>query len=121
MVQRLMYVSALRRTPARTVSQSSGRVFGRESSRSAGRVLPVNSSCTDRLACLRHTESSYIMLGCHATSLGRVTYSGNSKEHDNQLFLGKNGMSYERIREAHQPSPSLLEKASIGGYRRTVD
>jgi hypothetical protein len=37
------------------------------------------------------------------------------------LFLGKNGMSYERIREAHQPSAPLLKEASIGGYRRTVD
>lgn len=58
MLQRVMYVSALRRTPDRTVSNNSGSVFGSESSRSAGRGLPVNSSWTERLACLRQTASS---------------------------------------------------------------
>ena len=59
MLQRFIYVSALRRTPARTVSNKSGNVFGSESSRSGGSGLPVNSSWTERLACFRQTASSY--------------------------------------------------------------
>lgn len=57
-VHMLMCISALRRTPERTVSKSSGRVGGRESSRVGGKARPMNSSCTLMVACLRQTESS---------------------------------------------------------------
>jgi hypothetical protein len=59
MLHRLMYTSADRRTPERTVSKSSGSVLGSESSRSGGSGLPVNSSWTEIVACFLQTASSY--------------------------------------------------------------
>lgn len=99
MLHSVMYVSELRRTPERTVSNRSGRVFGSESSSSAGSVLPVNSSWTERLACLRQTASSYEGLVSHHATLECATYSRNRQEHDNKLFLIQHWMPYQRVRK----------------------
>jgi hypothetical protein len=58
-LHRLMYKSAERRTPERTVSKVSCKFCGSESSRVGGRERPMNSSCTEMVACLRQTASSW--------------------------------------------------------------
>lgn len=60
LLHRLMYASALLRTPVRTVSKRSGRVSGRLSSRVGERGLPVNSSCVFIEAALRQPDSSWV-------------------------------------------------------------
>jgi len=58
MLHKLIYTSAERLTPERTVSNSSGSVLGRESSKSGGSGLPVNSSWTEMVACFLQTANS---------------------------------------------------------------
>ena len=64
-LQRLTYISADLFTPARQVSKVSFKLGGRLSSKFAGSVLPTNSSCTDTVACLRQTDSSYQTFNQH--------------------------------------------------------
>jgi hypothetical protein len=52
---------------------------------------------------------------------GARTYSRHSQEHDYQLLLVEHWMSDERICKPGQTFPSLLEEASIGGYRIAID
>lgn len=74
-------MSAERRTPERTWSNRSGRVGGSESSRPGGNDLPVNSSCTEIVACFRHTESSYSSsaVGSHAKGRAQTSTVGTVK------------------------------------------
>jgi hypothetical protein len=73
-------MSVERRTPARTVSNVSPRFVGRESSRFGGSGLPVNSSWTDIVACLRQTASSwtYCQFRVKLVDWYEVAYGWNS-------------------------------------------
>lgn len=126
MWETLIYSSAERRTPDRVRENSSSRVGGRESSRPGGKTRSVNSSCTEMVACFRHTASSYksrvSFLADAAAVVAKewTTNSRDSEEHNHQLFLAENGVSDESIQEPSQPSSPFLYKGTIVGQVVTI-
>jgi len=82
------------------VSKVSWRFWGRESSRFGGRDLPVNSSWTEMVACLRQTASSCTVEqslakggGVSGGGGGACFYRRDCEEHDDQLLLPQHRMS----------------------------
>jgi len=83
--------------------------------------LPANSSWTDKLACLRQTESSCDQSVLRMHTPLRGTYGRHSEKHDYKLFLIEYGVPDKCICESCQSFPSFLQEASICSYRIAVD
>lgn len=114
-LETVMYSSALRLTPARVRLKSSSRVGGRESSRPGGKERPVNSSCTEMVACLRQTESSWgseCQLVLSSNKDG-TAHGWDGQKHDDHLLLVQDGVADKGIEEPRQTATPFLYKGAV--------